>query len=43
MFLGYVAARPAVNLKLIVWGYMCYTGVGVLTFVDGSMNSEQIH
>lgn len=39
--LGYVAARPTVNLKLMVWVCVCYTGVGMLAFVDGNMNSEK--
>ena len=39
--LGYVAGRVNTNLKIMVWGCICYSGVGMLSFIDGNMNTQK--
>lgn len=39
--LGYVSASQGKNLKMMVWGCMCYTGLGMLAFIDGNMTSKK--
>ena len=39
--LGYLSGGPGRTLKLMVWGTMTYYGMGILTFVEGNMNSRK--
>ena len=39
--LGYLSQGPSQTLKLMVWGTITYYGTGILTFVDGNMDSAK--
>ena len=39
--LGYVACNVKTNLKVMVWGCICYSGTGMLAFIYGNMNTQK--
>ena len=39
--LGYVVCNVKTNLKVMVWDCICYSGTGMLAFIDGNMNTQK--
>ena len=40
-YLGYLACNVKTNLNVIVWGCICYSGIRILAFIDGNMNTQK--